>query len=297
MSMHVADLFKADFRAQGYRKRGASYHRTHGTVTLIVNFQHSTSSKRAWKRFTINVGWFSQLLDGALTPSVEGMPPTEPHCQLRQRLGRLQQERDDLWWEIDLDNPDPALVAEIRQRLAEGVFPYLDRMKSETETLDVLRGMMEKPPRYPLTDDLLVLALLAKALGMADLLADTRAAIASLHHNHAHALDRIDDWQPRSAASSPAPMREAPQVPPLLSQQIRDATTEERRSELADLLNRLAASGPGPTTTTLVRDVLVPISRDHAALAWLQPRAQPHLKSLLDFAIKAPLLPPVKSRK
>jgi hypothetical protein len=143
------------------------------------------------------VGWFSFLINDARPfPVGRGGVPAEVDCHIRQRLSMLEQRSDDYWWDIDLAHPASSTVADVRERVDAAVFPYFERVTSEAAMIDFIREVRFKNPRYQPIDSLLILALLAKALGKEELLREARDEIGRTYPMAAKVLLDVDRWIP-----------------------------------------------------------------------------------------------------
>jgi hypothetical protein len=121
-------------RPLGFKKAGRTFRRQAERCVQVLNVQASAWSSADELRFTINLGvFFPEVseLTGAQQPSAAG--PTEPQCQLRERIGTLLPERNDRWWELRVGSDPGHVIAEVREAVRAFGLPWLDaNMRMET---------------------------------------------------------------------------------------------------------------------------------------------------------------------
>ncbi len=103
---HVEQSFKAlldgigrDLKTHGFTKRGNAFQRVASGNSAIVEVQRSQSSTSGTIRFTINVGIVCGRLLDEYQPDVDKAGSMQAH--LRMRIGALQPEPIDQWWDLD----------------------------------------------------------------------------------------------------------------------------------------------------------------------------------------------------
>ncbi|MCW8140521.1 MAG: DUF4304 domain-containing protein [Planctomycetota bacterium] len=142
---HFAELVRRDLQPllknAGYLKRRFTFHRraASGSVALI-QLQRSQYSTGSELRFTVNLSLWSPAAHEALgrlgwVPPVKKVP-TEPACQVRQRIGFLMPKRADLWWKVTATTPHD--MADVRTAIESKAMPFLESIETDEGLRDEL---------------------------------------------------------------------------------------------------------------------------------------------------------------
>jgi hypothetical protein len=142
---HFRELVQSDLqptlKAAGYAKQRFMFYRraASGSVALL-QLQRSQFSSAAEVRFTVNVSLWSPAAHEALgrlswVPPVKKVP-TEPACQVRQRIGFLMPKRTDLWWKVTASRPQD--LADVRVAIESKALPFLESIETDEGLRDEL---------------------------------------------------------------------------------------------------------------------------------------------------------------
>ncbi len=211
--MRAQDAF-ADFvsrevvpvlKAEGFRKKGFTFHRAFEEVVHVIQIQKSAYSTSATVRFTINVSVFSFRLNrlrrelSGWAPEIAGVP-RESACQVRVRIGRFTPKQNDLWWDVEDSGHLPDVASEVRRLLSAHALPFLAALRSDTDLRD--RWLREWKANETGLEGL-ELAFLLLELGPRDELSPLLASLRSEAPPHATGfvatLDRLEK-DPRRAS-------------------------------------------------------------------------------------------------
>jgi hypothetical protein len=166
----VATELHPTLKSHGFSKKALTFYKHTDENFTLVQLQKSSSSTAASLSFTMNVSAYSGRIQRGLepiiwTPNVSRVP-TEPDCQLRQRIGSLLPEAKDVWWTVH-DGADLAdLGARLRAVLTDLAFPYLDTIATDVGLRDHWRAQ-----NHLSGPEGLALAVLLRDLGPRDALA------------------------------------------------------------------------------------------------------------------------------
>jgi hypothetical protein len=149
-----------ELRKVGFKSQGRTFNRiTDDRLTQVVHFQMGPSDppgttyvaglrENLRGRFTVNLGVYVPEV-GLHTGRQSARFVQDYHCCVRQRLGALGPDRQDIWWRIAADHDT---VAAVRQRLAVDGVPFLERFGTRDGILREWSGATEnvgagQPPR------------------------------------------------------------------------------------------------------------------------------------------------------
>jgi len=166
-SVHVDAVVAAinhALKLRGFRKQGRTFNRAMPDgLVQVINVQmgpfdppgttyHPGLRENLYGRFTVNLGvYVPEVAEYRLARQPEGFI-REYHCTVRERLGPLGPERQDIWW---LNSAVEEVGPEILQRLERDGLPYLERHGSRDAILQQWAGKSEiqgsgDPPRIAL---------------------------------------------------------------------------------------------------------------------------------------------------
>lgn len=100
LSEHLSPLMKQS----GYKKTGANWRIRREEEPAgwgVVNLQKSQWGSRDEIRFTINLAVRWDCVPWPVGIEISARGPAHYHCHVHERLGFLQDDPGDLWWEID----------------------------------------------------------------------------------------------------------------------------------------------------------------------------------------------------
>jgi hypothetical protein len=166
-SAHVDEVVAAISRSlkpRGFRKHSRTFNRTTGDgLVQVLHLQmgpfdppgttyHPGLRENLYGRFTVNLGvYVPEVAEYHLARLPKGFV-REYHCSVRNRLGPLGPERQDIWW---LNSAVEQVVPEILERLERDGLPYLQRHESRDAILREWTGKSDiqglgDPPRIAL---------------------------------------------------------------------------------------------------------------------------------------------------
>ncbi|MGB8028846.1 MAG: DUF4304 domain-containing protein [Terracidiphilus sp.] len=137
-------------KERGFKRSGPTFNRrTADGLTHVVNLQISRLEPAGslsfpdltpipYGKFTINLGVYVPDADLYPRPIHERNSILERECCIRQRLGHLCPEKQDMWWRLD---PNALPTSEIQMRMGQYGLPFLDRFASR----DAILSELEKP--------------------------------------------------------------------------------------------------------------------------------------------------------
>ena len=109
----------------GYSRRGPLFSRRVEDVVHLVQLQKSQSSAADYVSATINLAiWVPALAFGSA--SVASAP-------VRERLGSVMPEHDDIWWELSSLESADEIVASLVQALVSYGLPWFEELRSSAE--------------------------------------------------------------------------------------------------------------------------------------------------------------------
>jgi len=181
-------------RELGWRSRKRAFNRiTQDGLTQVIEFQvgrfdppgtHYVGFRRNfYGKFTVNVGVYVPEVNQCIGfRKDERLFVHEGDCCIRQRLGPLGPEEQDVWWEL---GDPPGVAAEILRRIERDAFPFFAQFESRgailskwtVETGNPYTG--GNPPRV-------VCAIILAAQGRLDEARAYLNAQARDHKNHPH---------------------------------------------------------------------------------------------------------------
>lgn len=133
------------FKARGYRKTGNNFriYNPDGWGK-IVNIQKSAYSDRNEISFTINTGLYLAKADTIFAePRAEKF--LEPDCLVRTRVGYLNGNNRDLWYELTVQSQPQQIPQQVMHDVTQYILPYLDNIHSMD---DIVQQMLrERRPK------------------------------------------------------------------------------------------------------------------------------------------------------
>ena len=184
----VIELLRPVMKQQGFAKSGRTWRRPREGCVQVVNVQASSWNSSERGAFTVNLGvYFPAVAELAGDPVRSA--PSEPYCQLHQRIGFLMPNPGDFWWEV---RPGSSLL-EVADELAAAVtslaIPWLDAHSTYAAALDSARCPATGP--YGLHEVALCL-LLGREEEASARLAEGAARLAGM--GHVEAAERWLAW-------------------------------------------------------------------------------------------------------
>jgi hypothetical protein len=127
----------------GFRSRARAFNRvTSDGLTQAIEFQmgrfdppgtHYVGFRRNWYgKFTVNVGVFVPELHEYIFPGKKLPYIHEYDCWIRERLGSLGPEQQDIWWAL---REVPQQAADVFHRIERDALPFLARFESREAIL------------------------------------------------------------------------------------------------------------------------------------------------------------------
>jgi hypothetical protein len=149
------------FKDRGFRIRRRTLNRTTPDgLTDVVNFQMGSFDppgttyipglrENLYGRFTINLGIYVPEVARYHGAGEARAFVQDYFCCLRERLGQLGPDHQELWWRI---RDDYQLADELRKRLERDAFPFFSRFETRDALLSELlhatdRTFVGSPPR------------------------------------------------------------------------------------------------------------------------------------------------------
>ena len=137
----IKDCFQTILRPLGFKKKGNNFYRQLQDLGQIINIQKSSFYSKEHISFTINTGLFIPEYWLTFYTYHNGeIPeyPTEPICEIRQRIGRLKYNIDK-WFDIELSTDIAELKKEMTDNVLNYILPYFERNKSKNDVLNLLQ--------------------------------------------------------------------------------------------------------------------------------------------------------------
>lgn len=117
----------------GFKKKALNFYLQLADLGQIIQIQKSSYSTSFEIKFTINIGIFEpkfwlDYYDFKKTGVVPDFP-TEPDCLIRKRIGQLQ-KTNDIWYEINENTDENALIFKMVENLKNEILPFLERLNT-----------------------------------------------------------------------------------------------------------------------------------------------------------------------
>jgi uncharacterized protein DUF4304 len=141
-------------RPLGFKKGGRTYNRTcDDGIVHVINFQMGEYPigdyvipglrESLYGKFAVNLGVYLPCVF-----EVEGYPGPkrmyrEYHCEIRERLGALINNREDVWWE--LSGPVEVVAADVCDVLTRLGLPFLSQFESYRDVLSYFKTFNKFP--------------------------------------------------------------------------------------------------------------------------------------------------------
>jgi hypothetical protein len=129
----------------GFRTRARSFNRTTSdAITHVIEFQvarfdppgtqyYDEIRQNLYGSFTVNIGVFvPELHDYAWKFARELTFVREYDCWVRERLGHLGPERQDIWWKLEAI---PQQAADVFERIERDALPFLSKFETREAIL------------------------------------------------------------------------------------------------------------------------------------------------------------------
>ena len=113
-------------KAAGYRRSARTWRRVGPSSVRVVNAQGSAWNDGAEGRFTLNLALYFPALAPLVAWGRTAERPTEPDCQVRQRIGFLLPDGQDHWWRVAPGSDLPALAGELQETWEHVGAPWMD---------------------------------------------------------------------------------------------------------------------------------------------------------------------------
>ncbi|MEM8883280.1 MAG: DUF4304 domain-containing protein [Planctomycetota bacterium] len=130
--------FTAHLKPRGFRKQRWTYTRRLSEVVWLLQAQRSQWNDSRGLSFTVNLGVYvpgvATLIDGKPEPK----SPSLVRASVHGRIGGLDPENLDVWWNLDpgdLAATTSRAIAEIGERIQQRALPFLERMESIEDVL------------------------------------------------------------------------------------------------------------------------------------------------------------------
>ena len=134
----VSKIIWPEFKKDGYKKSGNNFRYFDDSgFGKIVNFQKSMYGNKNDIRFTVNIGVYLSDYEFYHSRTQSGNKFTEVKCAIRKRIGDLLNTRDK-WYELTEETNTNRLYREIGNDFSGAVIPFLNRIQSKEDTIDLL---------------------------------------------------------------------------------------------------------------------------------------------------------------
>jgi hypothetical protein len=121
----------------GFHRKKRTWNRRVGDLIDVIDIQETRWRTAENTQFTLNVGilWprVFEICWGKRAPSHS----LETSCTARIRVGQLSEERRDLWWE--LEEEEPLDITRISNTLHSVVLPFLAKVETPRQLIDGLK--------------------------------------------------------------------------------------------------------------------------------------------------------------
>jgi len=117
----------------GFRGRSSTFSREVGDVFHLIQLQAAADNSTKGARFTINVAVWVPALASEPKASV-----ADAHWS--RRLGDLDPDRSELWWQADDFAMADAAASDMAQRIEAFALPALDQLKNTRDLLKLWKS-------------------------------------------------------------------------------------------------------------------------------------------------------------
>ena len=144
ISKKIDDIIKAGItpllKGQGFKKKARNFYRSFDDRIDVINVQASQYNEGAKGRFTINLGvYFPAIAEITEAIPVKGMPK-EYNCTVRERIGGVLDDRQDIWWSVDETTNLEKVAIELATKVEGFCLPWLEEMS----TVDNVKNQVSK---------------------------------------------------------------------------------------------------------------------------------------------------------
>ena len=134
ISKKIDEIIKAGIapllKAHGFKKKARNFYRSFDDRIDVINVQASQYNEGAKGRFTINLGvYFPAIAEITEAIPVKGMPK-EYNCTVRERIGGVLDNRQDIWWSVDETTNLNEVSIELATKVEGFCLPWLESMAS-----------------------------------------------------------------------------------------------------------------------------------------------------------------------
>lgn len=136
----IKNGFQDILKPLAFKKKAQNFYLKRMDLGQIINIQKSSFCSKDQICFTINTGIFiPEYWIGLFYNSGKEIPifPTEPECLIRQRIGKLRNQKDT-WYEVDETTDEKELIIEMRINLENYILPYFEQTKMKEGFLEML---------------------------------------------------------------------------------------------------------------------------------------------------------------
>jgi hypothetical protein len=125
-------------KSRGFRRTGSTFRReVEPGFVQIIDFGLGQSWSMYSGQFTVDVCIFvAEVYEVLFSDEAPRTPKTE-HCELRQRLGMLDNPPQDRWWPVSL--PMESLVAEVGGAIEDLALPFLALLENRRALVEQWR--------------------------------------------------------------------------------------------------------------------------------------------------------------
>jgi len=146
----IRDVIAPVLKEHCFSKQRRTFHRPVGENWEVIDFQASQFSSAEELSFTVNLAvGIARLRQEPLTWD-DGKRPSEPRCQVRQRIGFLFPENLDRWWSITEDTDTEEVGHEITRILIQLGLPWLEARSTDERLRDLWLSQLDELMRHEL---------------------------------------------------------------------------------------------------------------------------------------------------
>lgn len=132
----IAPLLKG----HGFKKKARNFYRSFDDRIDVINVQASQSNLGAKGKSTINLGvYYPAVAEIIEAIPVKGMPK-EYNCTVRERIGGVLDDRQDIWWSVDETTNLKEVAIELATKVEVFCLPWLE----EVSTVDKVKSKYSK---------------------------------------------------------------------------------------------------------------------------------------------------------
>ncbi len=113
-------------KSHGFKRRRLAFSRPFPNGFDVLVLQKSSWNSKADARFTINLGIYWSKAQERISQPVSGVPFSDNHCTVFERIGFLMEPPKDKWWIINKHHHVLELTDEITRTIMAQAFPWFE---------------------------------------------------------------------------------------------------------------------------------------------------------------------------